>query len=119
ESVASVKTEAAVEAPAALGDREGMAYSGTLVAAGQGMGLVIATGSRTEIGRISSLLGGVQSLTTPLLRQINQFGRHFTAFSLLTAAVLFAFAVGMRDMAWVDALLVVVAIAVSIVPEGL
>lgn len=119
ESVASVKTEAAVGAQAALGDREGMAYSGTLVAAGQGLGLVVATGSNTEIGRISSLLGSVQPLTTPLLRQVNQFGRRFTVLSVVIAAVLFAYAVGLRDMGWVDALMVVVAIAVSLVPEGL
>ncbi len=119
ESVASVKTDAPVEAGAALGDREGMAYSGTLVAAGQGVGLVVATGSRTEIGRISRLLGAVQSLTTPLLRQVNQFGRRFTVLSVLIAAALFAFAVGLRGMDWVEALMVVVAIAVSLVPEGL
>ncbi len=119
ESVASVKTESAVGTQAALGDREGMAYSGTLVAAGQGLGLVVATGSRTEIGRISSLLGSVRSLTTPLLRQINQFGRRFTVLSVVIAFLLFGYAVGLRDMDWVDALMVVVAIAVSLVPESL
>lgn len=119
ESVASVKTEAAVGMQAALGDRDGMAYSGTLVAAGQGMGLVVAIGSGTEIGRISILLGSVQALTTPLLRQVNQFGRRFTMLSVVAAAVLFAYAVGVRGMDWVDALMVVVAIAVSLVPEGL
>ncbi len=119
ESVASVKTGAAVDAACALGDREGMVYSGTLVAAGQGLGLVVATGVHTEIGRIGRLLGGVQSLATPLLRQINQFGRRFTVFSMIVAAVLFAYAAGVRGMDWVEALMVVVAIAVSLVPEGL
>ncbi len=119
ESVASIKAEAPVDAKAALGDRGGMAYSGTLVAAGQGIGLVVATGSRTEIGRISSLLVSVQALTTPLLRQVNQFGRRFTVLSVIVAALLFAYSVGWRGMAWVDALMVVVAIAVSLVPEGL
>ncbi|MGE0800808.1 MAG: HAD-IC family P-type ATPase [Lautropia sp.] len=119
ESVASVKTEAAVDAAAALGDRDGMAYSGTLVAAGQGLGLVVATGSGTEIGRISRLLGSVQPLSTPLLRQINQFGRRFTVLSMIAAALLFAYMVGLRGMGWIESLMVVVAIAVSIVPEGL
>jgi magnesium-transporting ATPase (P-type) len=119
ESVASVKTESAVGAKAALGDREGMVYSGTLVAAGQGLGLVVATGSSTELGRISSLLGSVQSLTTPLLRQVNRFGRRFTVLSIVVAALLFAYTVGLRGMDWVDSLMVVVAIAVSLVPEGL
>ncbi|PZP98432.1 MAG: carbonate dehydratase [Variovorax paradoxus] len=119
ESVAASKSEVAVEAAAALGDRTGMAYSGTLVAAGQGLGLVVATGVQTEIGRISSLLGGVQSLATPLLRKIDAFGRRFTALSLALAAALFAFAVGVQGMEWVPALMVVVAIAVSLVPESL
>ncbi|MFT3717258.1 HAD-IC family P-type ATPase [Pseudorhodoferax sp.] len=119
ESVASTKSEAAVDARAALGDRDGMAYSGTLVAAGQGLGTVVATGVHTEIGRISSLLGGVQPLTTPLLRKIDAFGRRFTVLCILLAAVLFAFAVGVQDMEWVAALMVVVAVAVSLVPESL
>ena len=119
ESVASVKAEVPVEAGAALGDRDSMVYSGTLVAAGQGLGLVIATGAHTEIGRISGLLGGVQSLVTPLLRQINQFGHRFTVFSMAAAALLFVYAVTLRHHDWVEALMVVVAIAVSMVPEGL
>lgn len=119
ESVASLKSDAAADATAALGDRGGMVYSGTLVAAGQGLGLVVATGSDTEIGHIGILLRSVQSLTTPLLRQINQFGRRFTAFSVAVAALLFVYATGVRDMPWVDALMVVVATAVSLVPEGL
>ncbi len=119
ESVASVKHEGPVAADAALGDRASMAYSGTLVAAGQAQGVVVATGRHTEIGHISSLLGSVQSLVTPLLRQIDAFGRRFTLFCIAGAALLFAFAVGVQGAAWLDALMVVVAIAVSLVPEGL
>ena len=119
ESVASSKTEAAVDAQAALGDRADMVYGGTLVAAGAGQGLVVATGVQTEIGRISSLLGAVQPLATPLLRKIDAFGRRFTLLSLALAAVLLAFAVGVQGMAWLPALMVVVAIAVSLVPESL
>ncbi len=119
ESVASVKSEDAVAPGAALGDRGSMAYSGTLVAAGQGLGLVVATGSGTEIGRISGLLSEVQSLTTPLLRQIERFGRRFTVFALGFALALYAFVVGVLGDDWVESLMVVVAVAVSLVPEGL
>ncbi len=119
ESIAAEKSEGPVEAVADLGDRSSMAYSGTLVAAGQGEGVVVATGVRTEIGRISALLGSVEALTTPLLRQINQFGRRFTVLAIGLAAVLFVFAVYGRDYAWLDALMVVVALAVGVVPEGL
>ncbi|WP_334129886.1 cation-transporting P-type ATPase [Sneathiella sp.] len=119
ESVAAEKQEEPVPADAALGDRASMAYSGTMVAAGQGTGIVVATGSNTEIGRISTLISGVQELTTPLLRQINRFGRRFTWVAITGALLLFLFAVFVRDFAWAEALIAVVALAVGVVPEGL
>jgi magnesium-transporting ATPase (P-type) len=119
ESVAATKHADPVEATAALGDRRCMAFSGTLVASGQAAGVVVATRLGTEIGRISDLLGGVEELTTPLLRQINRFGRRFTWFAFTGAAILFTFAVALRGFAWDDALMAVVALAVSLVPEGL
>lgn len=119
ESVASEKAEAPVDEDAQLGDRVCMAYSGTLVAAGQGQGVVVATGKGTEIGRISALIGQADSLTTPLLRQINQFGTIFTFIAISLAVLLFVFAVFARDYVWDEALLVVVALAVGMVPEGL
>jgi magnesium-transporting ATPase (P-type) len=119
ESVASEKHEAPVPADAALGDRSSMAFSGTMVAAGQGAGIAVATGVATEIGRISVLLGDVHQLTTPLLRQINVFGRRFAWIAMGGAVLLFAFAVLMRDYAWPDALIAVIALAVGVVPEGL
>ncbi len=119
ESVAAEKNEAPVADGAALGDRHGMAYSGTLVAAGQGMGVVVATGLATEIGRISALLQSVEQLTTPLLRQINRFAVRFTWFTLAAAVLVFSFAVWVRDFGWAEALLAVVALAVGAIPEGL
>ncbi|MCX7645716.1 MAG: HAD-IC family P-type ATPase [Rhodobacteraceae bacterium] len=119
ESVAAAKSAAATGKAASLGDRRCMAYSGTIVMAGQGRGVVTATGSRTEIGRISALLGEVPSLTTPLLRRINAFGRGFTAFAVVLSALLLAFAVGVRGQPWGEAMLTVVALAVALIPEGL
>jgi magnesium-transporting ATPase (P-type) len=119
ESLAAEKAEDAVAEGAALGDRGCMAYSGTLVAAGQGRGVVVATGLATEIGRISALLQSVEQLSTPLLRQINRFAVRFTWFTLAGAVLVFAFAVGVRDFGWAEALMAVVALAVSAIPEGL
>ncbi|HET9067573.1 MAG TPA: HAD-IC family P-type ATPase [Amaricoccus sp.] len=119
ESVTAAKREVAVAADAPLGDREGMAYSGTLVATGQGTGLVVATGPRTEIGRISRMLAEVEPMETPLLRQIDRFARSFTRVILAAAVLLFLFAVYARGFAWVDALMAVVALTVGVVPEGL
>jgi magnesium-transporting ATPase (P-type) len=119
ESVPAGKDAAPAPAGAELGARHSMAYSGTLVAAGQGAGVVVATGAATEIGRISTLLQSVEQLATPLLRQMNRFARRFTWVAIAGAAALFAFAVLVRGFPWMQALLGVVALAVSVVPEGL
>ena len=119
ESVAAEKHEPPVPEDAALGDRANMAFSGTLVATGQASGVVVATGSDTQIGRISTMLQDVEAMTTPLLRQINDFGRRFTWIVLAGAALLFAFAVLVRGFDWTEALIAVVALAVGVVPEGL
>ena len=119
ESVPAAKDEAPAPSDAELGARHSMAFSGTLVAAGQASGAVVATGAATEIGRISALLQGVEPLATPLTRQMSRFAQSFTWVAIGGAAVLFLFAVGVRDYAWSEALLAVVALAVSLVPEGL
>ena len=66
------KDTAAVAADAALGDRHSMAFSGTFVASGSGAGVAVGTGSATELGRISTLLGDVTQLRTPLIRQMDR-----------------------------------------------
>ncbi|MBS9477198.1 HAD-IC family P-type ATPase [Ancylobacter radicis] len=119
ESVTAAKRSdpAAPEAP--LGDRHSMAFSGTTVAAGQGTGIVVATGPRTQIGRIGTLMADVEPMVTPLLRQINAFARSFTWVVLIGGAALFLFAVLVRGYGWSEALMAVVALAVGLVPEGL
>ena len=119
ESVTSAKQEGAVEPDAALGDRRSMLFSGTMVATGQGTGVVVATGLRTQIGHISALLGGVEEVTTPLLQQINAFGRRFSLLAFIGAAVLFVFAIALRGFAWDEALMAVIALALGLIPEGL
>lgn len=119
ESVPAEKHTAEVADDAALGERSSMLYSGTLMATGQATAVVVVTGSQTEMGHISTLLSDVEAITTPLLQQISRFGRLFTVFVLVMAAILFVFAVLIRDYAWVDALLVVIAVTVGVIPEGL
>jgi magnesium-transporting ATPase (P-type) len=118
----SVPVEKAVEpvaAEASLGDRTSVAYSGTLVAAGQGTGVVVATGAATELGRISAMLGGVETLKTPLLQQMDKFARKLTVVILGLGAAVFAFAWLVRGYAAEEAFLAVVGVAVAAIPEGL
>jgi magnesium-transporting ATPase (P-type) len=119
ESVPVEKSPDPVAADAPLGERASMAFSGTLVTAGRGMGVAVATGIETEIGRISALLGTVETLTTPLLRQIATFSRWLTVAILVMAVAVFAFAVLVDGYAVQDAFMIVVGIAVAAIPEGL
>jgi magnesium-transporting ATPase (P-type) len=119
ESVPVDKSPEAVPAEAALGDRTSMAFSGTMVASGSATGLAVATGPATEIGRISGLIGAVEALTTPLLRQMNAFARLLTAVILGVAAAVFGFAVLVRAYPIDEAFLAMIGIAVAAIPEGL
>ena len=119
ESVPVDKAVAPVAPDAALGDRACIAHSGTMVVAGQGQGVIVATGAQTEIGRIGTLVGGVRSLTTPLLRRINRFGRRMTGLTIVLSALVFAIFTQAHGNPWDEALLVVVALAVGLVPEEL
>ncbi len=119
ESVAVEKQIEPVAADSTLGDRRCMAYSGTLVTGGQGMGVVIATGGATELGRISALLEEVSTLETPLTRQMDRFARTLTLVILAVCVGVFAWAQLRHGYTIDDAFMVVVGIAVAAIPEGL
>ena len=119
ESVATDKDVKPVDAAATLGDRSSMAYSGTFVVAGQGLGVAVGTGLGTELGRISAMLRSVETLSTPMVRQMNQFARQLTIVILAISVATFSFAVWFRSYAWPEAFMAVVGLAVAAVPEGL
>jgi magnesium-transporting ATPase (P-type) len=119
ESVPADKNTMAVSANATVGDRECMAFSGTMVVSGRAMGAVVATGSETELGRINALLAGVSALETPLLRQIKTFGYAITAVIAVVGALVFAYGKWVKGMDFVELFQAVVGIAVSVIPEGL
>ena len=119
ESMPVEKGVDAVGADALLGDRTCLAYSGTLVTYGQGVGVVTATGGGTEIGRICALLAEVQELTTPLLRQMAVFGQWLTWAIVGIAGAAFAFGTLLRDYAAGEMFLAAVGLAVAAIPEGL
>ncbi len=119
ESVPVEKSTRAVAADAALGDRAGMAYSGTLITAGQARGLVVATGTATEIGRISGLLGEVEPLVTPLVRQMNRFGRWLSGGILTLALLILVFGYFVQHLPFGELFMAVVGLSVAAIPEGL
>lgn len=119
ESVAVEKSIQAVPADSVLGDRFCMAFSGTIVTHGQGRGVVIATGEQTEIGKISKLVSEVKSVSTPLLRQIEQFARWLTITIVAISIAIFIFGVLVRDYSLAEMFLATVSLAVAAIPEGL
>lgn len=119
ESVPVEKHTRPVAADAPLGDRGCMAYSGTLVTSGLGRGVAVATGTGTEIGRISGMLSTVETLATPLLRQMNVFARWLTILILLISATLLVFGYFVEHFEFSEMFMAVVGLSVAAIPEGL
>lgn len=119
ESVPVEKGSDPVATDTALGDRESMAFSGTLVTSGQGLGVVVATGNQTEIGKISELVTQTEATTTPLIRQVTSFGRMLALVIVGLAAGTIVFGWMIRDLPVVEMFLAGVALAVAAIPEGL
>ncbi|MBA4228532.1 MAG: carbonate dehydratase [Hyphomonas sp.] len=119
ESLPVSKQVEPVAAAVPLGDRKSMLFSGTLVISGTARGVVTATGKHTEIGRISGLLGDVQTLSTPLMIQIAGFARWLTVMILLISLALLVFGYFVDHLAFIDVFMAVVSLAVAAIPEGL
>jgi magnesium-transporting ATPase (P-type) len=119
ESLPVEKNTAAVGVNAPLGDRFCLAYSGTLITYGTALGMVVATGDLTEIGRISSMLRTVPQLATPLLRQIAGFSKWLTLAILTLASATFAYGWIIQHSSLTELFMSAVGLAVAAIPEGL
>jgi len=101
-----------------LADRVNMVYTSALVTYGHGRAVVVATGDRTEVGRISELISSAEDLATPLTKKIAHFS-HFLLYIILGMAAL-TFLVGvLRGQSPVEMFMAAVALAVGAIPEGL
>lgn len=118
ESVPVDKSAEPVEATAELAERRSLLQGGTLVTAGSAEAVVVETGDRTELGRISGLLGSVEDTQTPLTRDIARLGSTVTKVIGLVAVVLLGIAL-LRDYPLADAALAAITLAVAAIPEGL
>ncbi|MBW7900933.1 MAG: HAD-IC family P-type ATPase [Rhodocyclaceae bacterium] len=118
ESTAAQKEAAALPAGTPLADRSNMAYAGTMVVSGQGVGLVAATGVATETGRISRLIAEAPDLSTPLTRKMAAFSNWLLL--AIGGLALLTFGVGLlRGEAAFDMFMAAVALSVGAIPEGL
>jgi magnesium-transporting ATPase (P-type) len=119
ESVPATKTPTPVTAHAGVGDRSSMLHSGTLIAAGTGTGVVVATGGRTEIGRIQTMITEVGPLQTPLARTLASFGKRLAVLIVGMAAVVVFIGWAVHGLPARDLLDATIGFAVAAIPEGL
>ena len=118
ESVPVDKKPDVLDHDTGLADRRNMAYASTLVSYGQGTGIVVAIGDKTEVGRISQLISSTEALETPLTRKIARFS-HILLYAILALAAI-TFVVGLiRGQSVFDMFMAAVALAVGAIPEGL
>ncbi|MGZ8136135.1 MAG: HAD-IC family P-type ATPase, partial [Methylococcaceae bacterium] len=107
-----------LDAATVLADRSNMAYSSTLVTYGSGLGVVVETGDRTEIGLINRMIASATELETPLTQKMSQFSR-LLLWVIVGCAVL-TFGVGVwRGESMLNMFMASVALAVGAIPEGL
>ncbi|MFO7549507.1 MAG: cation-translocating P-type ATPase [Acidimicrobiia bacterium] len=117
ESMPVEKQVDAVDARAGVADRRSLLYAGTVVVAGRGRALVVATGPDTEMGHIADMLSSEEP-PTPLQVELGRVGRRIAMLAGLAAAVVFVLGLG-RDIPLERLFLVAVALAVAAIPEGL
>ena len=118
ESLPIQKTAVSLEKETQLADRRNMAYGSTLVTYGQARGIVVATGAKTEVGRVSALIAAADEIATPLTRRIATFS-HVLVYIILGLATA-TFAVGLlRGQPAIDMFMASVALVVGAIPEGL
>ncbi len=119
ESVAVSKSAQPVRAGTVLGERESMAYAGTTVRTGDATGVVIATASDTEVGKINTMLSETKSTSTPLMRKINSLGKALSVIIVGFSILLVLYAVFVTNASLAESILSVIGLAVAAIPEGL
>ena len=119
ESLPVSKTIDPVPASCGLGDRHCMAFAGTLVTAGEGLGVVVATGERTQLGQVTEMLAAVETLTTPLLRHLDRLGRQLALIIVSTGALTALGGILLHGFSIVEMFMAAVGLAVAAIPEGL
>ncbi len=119
EAVPAEKSLDPVEDEAGVGDRSSMLFSGTLVAAGQGVGVVTATGVDAEIGRIQAMLSGIEEFETPLTREMAKFGKQLSWVILGMAGVMLVIGTVIHDFELDELISAAIGFAVAAIPEGL
>ena len=118
ESIPADKQVAPLPVETLVADRANMAYLGTTVASGTGLAVVVATGTRTELGRIGTLVNAIEDEPTPLERRLDALGRRLAWLTIAISGVVAA-AAAVNGAPWDTVLETGIALAVAAMPEAL
>ncbi len=127
ESLTIRKTTDPLPVGTVLADRNNMAFMGTTVSSGRGLGLVVATGMTTELGKIASNIADAQTPKTPLEMKLESLGKFLAFIALIVAVLLVSLnlivsytkpGIDLKEVV-VQQFIIAIAIFIAIVPEGL
>ena len=127
ESLTIRKSTEALPAETLLAERSNMAFMGTTVSSGRGLGLVVATGMKTELGKIASNIAEAQTPKTPLELKLESLGKFLGVIALVVAVLIVSLyvivsygkpGVDLKEVL-VQQFIIAISIFVAIVPEGL
>ncbi|WP_418892787.1 calcium-translocating P-type ATPase, PMCA-type [Limibacterium fermenti] len=119
ESVPVEKSTAPLESSdIAIGDRENMAFSTSIVTYGRGKGVVVGTGMETEVGKIAHMLQNTEQTETPMTKRLEQLGKILGYVALAICAVIFIVGI-LYGNDWLEMFMMAVSLAVAAIPEGL
>jgi len=116
--VVSKDSDTVLPAGSQAAKKENMAFTGTSIVRGRGVGVVVATGMHTEFGKIASAVQAVAAEETPLRAGMEKLGKQLTLVVLAACAVIFAFGTS-KGLPPVEMFLTSVSLAVAAIPEGL
>uniref|UniRef100_A0A7N9AML7 Calcium-transporting ATPase n=1 Tax=Mastacembelus armatus TaxID=205130 RepID=A0A7N9AML7_9TELE len=129
ESVSVIKHTDPVPDPRAVNqDKKNMLFSGTNVAAGKAVGVVVATGVNTEIGKIRDEMAATEQDKTPLQQKLDEFGEQLSKVISLICIAVWIINIGhfndpVHGGSWIRGAIyyfkIAVALAVAAIPEGL
>lgn len=101
-----------------MSDIENMLFMGESIVAGEALAVVVATGARTELGRLASMVADAEADLTPLQKKMKVLGRNVAVLAVVIGAAT-VLAGHYFGLSWHENFLLALALAVSIVPEGL
>uniref|UniRef100_A0A3B3RXE1 Calcium-transporting ATPase n=1 Tax=Paramormyrops kingsleyae TaxID=1676925 RepID=A0A3B3RXE1_9TELE len=129
ESVSVIKHTDPVPDPRAVNqDKKNMLFSGTNIAAGKAVGVVVATGINTEIGKIRDEMASTEQEKTPLQQKLDEFGEQLSKVISLICIAVWIINIGhfndpVHGGSWIRGAVyyfkIAVALAVAAIPEGL